>query len=159
MGDNRQPSVVGGREMTIRPANEADFPSIRRLVRELGLNPMGIEWQHFLIAVDDVGMLIGMGQIKTHKDGSRELASIGVVPEHRGEGIARLIIEKLLSQEKGTLYLTCRSHNGPLYEKFGFRSLTDPQEMPAYFRRIYRLVHLFQSTGLMPSEMLVMVRR
>lgn len=144
---------------SLRPAGPSDQSSIRRLVSRLQLNPMGIHWQHFLIALDSAGSLIGMGQVKQHKDGSRELASIGVVPAHRGEGIARLIIENLLARETVTLYLTCRLHNGPLYQKFGFHALDDPEQMPPYFRRIYRMAQFLQNAGLPTGDLLVMERK
>jgi N-acetylglutamate synthase-like GNAT family acetyltransferase len=154
----RRRSAVGGQQLTLRPANESDFPSIRRLIHQVGINPMGLDWRRFLIVVDPNDNLLGCGQIKRHNDGSRELASIAVVPEYRGRGIARAVIEKLLEGQTGTLYLTCRAHLGPFYEKFGFQPVSGLSAMPDYFRNISRLVRFFQRTGLMPGRMLVMVR-
>jgi N-acetylglutamate synthase-like GNAT family acetyltransferase len=104
---------------------------------------MSLDWHRFGIAEDD-GQVIGIGQIKPHGDGSRELASIAVIPERRGQGIARKIIEHLLAQEGGVVYLTCRSQLESFYTRFGFRRIEhDARSVPPYFRRIIRLTNLF----------------
>ena len=41
------------------------------------------------------GEVIGCAQIKPHRDGSRELASLVVHPDYRGQGIARRMIQYL----------------------------------------------------------------
>ena len=110
---------------TLRPATQADFPAIRRLIHEVGINPMALDWRRFTIAVDANDRLVGCGQVKPHKDGSRELASIAVLPEWRKQGVARAIILHLLETQPRPLYLTCRGRLGPFYEKFGFQDVTD----------------------------------
>jgi N-acetylglutamate synthase-like GNAT family acetyltransferase len=128
----------------LRWANEADLPAIRQLVRESGLNRLGIEWQRFLVAEDTtsaVSRIVGMGQIKIHGDGSRELASIATVRDRRGEGIASAIIDALLKAQTGDVYLTCRAHNEKFYERFGFRRLTQAAGAAPYFARLARLVN------------------
>jgi len=102
---------------------------------------MSLDWHRFVIA-EEGDEIIGIGQIKPHGDGSRELASIAVIPERRGQGIARQIIEHLLERETGVVYLTCRSQLESFYARFGFRRI-DRGEMPPYFRRIIRLANLF----------------
>ncbi len=83
---------------------------------------MSLDWRRFVIA-EDGGEIVGISQVKQHGDGSRELASIAVIPERRGQGIARKIIEHLLEQETGTVYLTCRSPLESFYTRFGFRRI------------------------------------
>ena len=68
-----------------------------------------------------VGRSLACGQIKPHGADIRELASIATLPEYRGQGIARAVIESLLRENPKPMYLMCMSHNGPMYEKFGFR--------------------------------------
>jgi len=142
---------------SLRPATQADFPAIRRLVLAERINPTGLDWQRFLVAVNSDEELIGCGQVKSHRDGSRELASIVVVPAWRRRGVARAIIERLLAENPGTLYLTCRSSLGPLYEKFGFHAL-EPQDMPPYFRRLSRLASVMNLLVDFGETLLVMVR-
>ena len=123
----------------LRPATAAEQEIIVAHIRAAQINPMDLKWQHFVVAVDDAsGALVGTGQIKTHGDGSRELASLAVAPEWQGRGLARRIVEHLLAQNPGTLFLTCRSSLGSLYEKFGFR-VVGPSEMTPYFRRLSRI--------------------
>ncbi len=123
----------------LRPAQERDEPAIKDLIHEVGINPLGLDWKRFTVAVDPQGRIIGTGQIKPHQKGEvHELASIAVVPQHRGEGIARAIIEHLLNDSPRPLYLTCRSRLESFYEKFGFRALSYG-EMPRFFQRISKL--------------------
>jgi N-acetylglutamate synthase-like GNAT family acetyltransferase len=118
----------------IRRATQADQAAITALVRGAGINPFGLRWQRFLVA-DDGGRVIGTVQIKPHGDGSRELASLAVVPELRGRGVGSDLMQAMLANESGTLYLTCRDHLEGYYARFGFRRL-ERAEMPRYFRRL-----------------------
>lgn len=142
---------------TIRPAKESDFPAIRALINEVQINPMSLDWQRFVVAVTPDDNMIGCGQIKPHRDGSEELASIAVSPEWRNRGVARAIILTLLQSHPGKLYLTCRANLGSFYEKFGFRSLAD-REMPPYYHNIRRLFRIFTRVRREQDDLLVMVR-
>lgn len=84
------------------------------------------------------GEPVGCVQLKPHRDGSLEMASLVVAEDWRGKGIARLLIEHSIQQNDGPLYLMCRSGLGPLYEKFGFQPVGET-EMPRFFRRISKL--------------------
>jgi N-acetylglutamate synthase-like GNAT family acetyltransferase len=109
--------------------------------------------------VDEAGAMVGCGQIKRHGDGSRELASIAVVPEMRGRGLARCIIERLLAESEGPLYLTCRASLGPFYEKFGFYRLDWSGPLPPFFHRLSRLMKIMNSLHVIPAEGLLIMRR
>ena len=141
--------------LTLRPARATDQPIIDHLIHDVGINPMSLDWHRFVIAEDE-GLVIGVGLIKPHRDGSRELASIAVIPERRGQGIARQIIEHLLAQESETLYLTCRSQLESFYARFGFRRI-EPDAMPPYFRRMIRLANLF--SPLMRGVQIIVMKR
>ncbi len=142
---------------TLRPAQEEDAKAIRELIHAVQINPMGLDWRRFVLAVTPEGEMAGCGQIKSHGDGSFELASIAVVPAWRGQGLARLLIEYLIDSHPGTLYLTCRSGLRPFYEKFGFQ-VADPNEMTPYFRRLSRLARVFLAMNRRQEGMLVMKR-
>ncbi len=142
----------------LRSASAGDAQAIRALIRSAQINPVGLDWRRFTLAVDGSLRLVGCGQIKPHRDGSRELASIAVVPEWRGRGVARALIEHLLETHPGTLYLTCRASLGSLYASFGFQ-VVDESEMPTYFRWVSRAVRLMRRLGLAGEGLLVMGRQ
>jgi N-acetylglutamate synthase-like GNAT family acetyltransferase len=144
-------------EFRLRPATHTDAQTIRKIISSVNINPMGLNWQRFILVVDQVNNVIGCGQIKPHSDGSFELASIAVLPEWRNRSIARRVIEHLLEQHPGRLYLTCRSPLGPMYQKFGFEAIRS-SEMPPYFKRINRMVALFSKLFHRPDHLLVMRR-
>ncbi len=125
---------------TLRPAAEQDFPAIQKLIRQVQINPTGLDWRRFVVAVDGSGMMRGCGQLKPHGKEIVELASIAVVPSDRGKGIARAIIEYLIAKAPRPLYLTCRSGLQSFYEKWGFRVIV-LDEMPPYFRRLSRFAN------------------
>jgi N-acetylglutamate synthase-like GNAT family acetyltransferase len=139
----------------LRKAQESDLTSIQELVASVGINTGGIEWNRFLVAVDQNDRVLGCGQLKPHAGGITELASIAVSPEMRGKGIARAIIEPLLAEGTRPLYLMCESALAPLYAKFGFRSL-DEGEMPTYFRRVSKLPSLVAHLQQSDEHLLVM---
>lgn len=127
-----------------RPATAQDAHAIRALIYRVGINPIGLDWCRFLVAVDEQDAVIGCGQIKPHGDHTQELASIAVLPEHQRQGIGWEIIHRLIEKHPGPLYLTCRAPLGAFYERFGFQTVT-PEALPPYFRRInsaHRLLRL-----------------
>ena len=140
---------------TIRPARENEAAQIRHLIHSVGINPTGLDWKRFVVAVDERDEMIGCGQIKPHGRDVLELASIAVYPEHRGKGTARAIIENLLQDNPRPLYLMCESSLGSLYEKFGFRPISY-DEMPRYFQRMSKLAGLAASLARRAERLLIM---
>ena len=140
---------------TLRPARETDSARIRNLIHEAGINPIGLDWRRFVVAVNDRDEMIGCGQLKPHGADILELASIAVCPEHRGQGVARAIIEHLLKDSPRPLYLMCESSLGRLYEKFGFRPAAF-DEMPRYFKRMTRLAGLVTALARREERLLIM---
>jgi len=119
------------------------------LVKDARLNPMSLNWPNFVVAQEDGkfgGDVVGIGQVKAHGDGSRELASIVVVPARQGSGIGSAVIRTLLASYPGVLHLTCRRELQGYYERFGFRRL-DRAEYPPYFGRMIPLVNLIGRLG------------
>jgi N-acetylglutamate synthase-like GNAT family acetyltransferase len=131
------PSLV-----TYRPAVEADAGAIRRLIFRVGINPRDLDWRRFIVAFDPQGRLVGCGQVKPHTDGSRELASIAVRPQWRSRGVASEIIRRLMADAGPPLWLMCRSNLDGFYRRYGFARIAEPDRMPRYFRRLYRLARV-----------------
>ena len=144
-------------DFRLRAATAADEDEIKALIRAVQINPMGLDWRRFVIAESALGGMMGCGQVKPHAAGVRELASIAVCEQYRGKGIARAIIERLLGQNPGTLYLMCMSPLGPFYEKYGFREIQH-KEMPGYFRRMVRLARVMMSLSRNAEYLMVMER-
>ena len=140
---------------TIRPAKAEDQPTIRRLIREANINRMNLDWPNFLIA-EDGGQVVGIGQVKTHRDGSRELASIAVIRSRQGQGIGSSVVNALLARHgEDVLHLTCERKNEGYYERFGFRRIPR-SEWPAYFARLIPFVNAIAWLG--RTEIIVMRR-
>ena len=146
-------------EYTIRPASEADQSAIRILIRDAGINPLGIHWSRFLVAVDAADELIGCGQLKGHGDGSHELASIAVTRARRGRGVAGDIIKALQKTHDVPLWLTCMDKLIPFYRQFGFIVVETPDDMPAYFRRASRFFNFYLALTRGKGRLAVMVWR
>src|SRR5438552_691984 len=142
--------------ITVRPATAADQKTIKAIIRAVEINPMDLKWQNFVLAVDeDSGGVVGTAQIKRHGDGSHELASIATIPSYRRRGIAHQLINHLLAQRQGVLYLTCLDTMGSFYEQFGFRQIT-AAEMTPYFRRLMRVAATFRFLSDEGRRLLVM---
>jgi len=143
--------------ISLRPATRSEADTIKQIISAVNINPMGLDWQRFILAIDPSGKVIGCGQIKPHAGGLLELASIAVLPDWRHKGIAHKIIESLISKQPGRLYLTCRSGLESFYRQFGFQ-VVPFSEMPPYYRRISRLVTLFIRLSRQEDRLLVMRR-
>jgi len=122
---------------TIRAAVEADQATITSIVHAARINPRSLHWQRFMVA-EVQGQIIGLRQVKIHKNGTREVASGVVLSEYRRQGISAQLMDALLAREHDVLYLMCDEKRSPYYQRFGFQRVP-PTELPADFRREYRL--------------------
>ena len=145
--------------LTYRPAQASDEAAIKALIRAVNINPMGLKWPRFLVAVAENGELIGCGQIKSHRDGSRELASIAVQKAYRRQGIAAEIIHRLLADEPPPVWLTCMDRLVPFYEQFGFVEVKDGdgRSLPRTFRFIRTIFKPIQKLSRIPGTLAIMV--
>ena len=147
---------MGSGMIMLRKALREDGRLIHALVREAHINPFSLDWRRFLLAVDETGAVAGCIQVKRHADGTREMASLVVVPAHRGAGIARVLVEAIQAGYPRPLYLTCRSQLQPFYRRFGFRAL-QKTEMPPYFLRLRRFFEVLRFFLRFNEELTVMV--
>jgi len=106
--------------MFIRPATEADRPAILGLMRPGDFNRVNLRPACFLVAEDE-GRVIGIGQIKHHRDGTPELASLVVAADRRGEGIGQALVRALVASHQGALYLFCLATLEGYYRQLGFQ--------------------------------------
>ena len=113
------------------------------MVRAARINPRNLHWSRFLVA-EDQGRVVGVRQVKTHKDGTREVASGVVRPEYRRRGISAELMHALIAREPGPLYLMCDEKRARYYEQFGFCRV-EPSALPSDFRREYRTGRIITS--------------
>lgn len=122
----------------IRPATDADARAIRELIRHANLNPRDLDWRRFLVA-DDAGTVVACAQVRVHGRGSRELASVAVVPGRQREGIGRAISEAAIAREVvRPLYLYTEGRTEAYWAKLGFRAI-DGDDIPRDLRASVRL--------------------
>ena len=115
----------------LRPARSADQPAIARMVRAAGLLPFGLDWPRFLVA-ERAGRIVGAGQLKLHRDGSREIASLAVLEGYRRRGIGSMLVRALLGQTDRPIFVICPAHLEVYYGRFGFRRAA-AKDLPPYF--------------------------
>jgi N-acetylglutamate synthase-like GNAT family acetyltransferase len=125
---------------TIRPARKQEAWAIRVLIWRVHINPFGLAWQRFLVAVDPAGRVIACGQIKPHAGGIRELASLAVAPSHQAQGIGKALVAGLLRNQQPPLFLMTHKRRESYYRQFGFYSIPEDQ-MPDDFRRLWRALY------------------
>lgn len=110
------PAPMGEAGVTIRPATEKDMLVVRRLAEAYALDTERLAAEQFLVA-EERGRLVGFSRLKPYPD-AVELGCLGIIPERRGSGIARQLVERLLARVEGDVYVTT-DHPG-LAQRFGF---------------------------------------
>lgn len=143
----------------LRSAEKHDFSTIRQLIREGGINPLGLNWRRFILAVDSSGLIIGCGQLKPHGEGVIELASIATRKGWERRGIAHTIIKTLMGRATPPLWLMCEGSLSTLYARFGFVEITDSAVMPSYFRRMSWVAHRLMPFLKTKNRLAIMVWR
>ena len=122
------------RDPVIRAATEADAAAITTLIHEAEINPRDLDWRRFLVA-DGGGDVVACAQVRVHKQGTRELASVAVRQSRRGEGIGRRISEAMIAREPvRPLFLYAEAANVPYWSKFAFVEVGD-DDLPPDLRR------------------------
>ena len=144
----------------IRRATERDQEAIRALVHSERLNPTGINWPNFLVAVmrDNI---IGAIQMRKHSDGSREVGSLVVTSEARGHGIASRLIDVLLAEEKDPVWMITAESYAGAYSRWGFEQI-EARAAPAKVRRNHlmgRLASIISFVMRRPIRRLVILQR
>lgn len=85
----------------------------------------------FLAVAEIDGVAAGLGRLSEVAPGIGELGGMYVFPEHRGAGIARWLIQFLISESDfGTLYCLPFAHLEGLYRSAGFRPCPPEPSVP-----------------------------
>jgi N-acetylglutamate synthase-like GNAT family acetyltransferase len=123
--------------VTIRPATAKDQAAITDLIHKAHLNPRDLDWHRFVVAIAD-GQVVGVAQVRTHRRGTRELASVAVDASLRGSGVGSRLVETLIAGTSGTLYLMTRRETQGYFARFGFERV-EADSTPADFRGQFRI--------------------
>ena len=129
----------------IRRATAADQATIGRLVRQARLNPRTLDWWAFVIAEAD-DKPVGVAQVRRHPDGSRELASLVVMAEHRGHGIAARMIDALLRDETQPVFTLLDRRYAEPFTRWGFQPIP-AADLPESMKRQLRLGQVVTGIG------------
>ena len=138
--------------VNLRPGQAADREAILALMRPGDYNRVNLKPTGFIVAETE-GQIVGIGQIKRHRDGTPELASLVVAEPYRQQGIAGRIVQQLVDQHQQAhptegLYLFCLAALEHYYQRFGFQTVKRQQlpwplwSMHLLGNSIGRLVHL-----------------
>lgn len=131
-----QPPVV------LRRATAADQDTLLALVKRERLNPAGVRWPHFVVAADGFG-IVGAAQLRRHPDGSREVASLVVLPPMRGQGIAARLIDALLAARHAPVHVVTQRAHATYFKRWGFRDI-HPWHAPSAVRRSWLMDQVAQ---------------
>jgi N-acetylglutamate synthase-like GNAT family acetyltransferase len=77
-------------------------------------------------------------QVRIHRRGSRELASLVVEPSHRRSSLGSRLVETVIEDAPGTLYLMTIRETEAFFRRFGFGAVK-AGATPADFRRQLRI--------------------
>lgn len=113
--------------VNLRPAQAADRAAILALMRPGDYNRINLQPTCFLVA-EAAGQIVGIGQIKRHRDGTPELASLVVAEAYRRQRIGRQLVQALVERHRHThptepLYLFCLVELQSYYGQFGFQTV------------------------------------
>ncbi len=147
-------------ELHIRQACATDQDAIRAMVRSERLNPAKLYHENFYVA-EAGGSLVGAAQMRRHDDGGRELGSLVVQPDWRGQGIAGALIDALLSGLDRPAYMITDAKFAHHYLRWGFVVIA-AGAAPRSIRFNYamgRLARVISWFKRLPRKHLVVLRR
>ncbi len=143
--------------ISLRAAAATEQSTIKQMVRGAHLNPMGLKWQRFTLAVTPDNEIVGCIQLKPHRGDVLELASLVVNKRWRRKGIGRLLIDHLKETAGPPIWLMCALPLARFYKPFGFRRVRLGQPMPTYFRWILRLTYVVHRLSPQNFSLAIMV--
>ena len=141
--------VPNVRSYTVRPANDLDVAWARTILVQQAMNPLSLSTKHLLVACHEekeTWSVLGFGQIRPLDAHCSELASLFVLPEHRGQGVGSGIVRELLRRHveenpHSRICLLTLQSTSKFYERFGFREANheERKRLPTAIQLEYNL--------------------
>jgi amino-acid N-acetyltransferase len=124
-------------DIVLRSATPGDALSIRTLVRRERLNRFDLQVENFKVAELD-GVVVGAVQIRKHGDGARELGSLVIAPGFRGKGLAAALINAVLEDEPGPVFMITGRNFVAHYGRWRF-AIVEARAAPPSIRFNFRM--------------------
>lgn len=117
----------------IRLADYSEMPDIIEILEELGLDMEDLDEDDWMLAHIN-GEVVGVGRLRYYEDAC-ELASLGVLEEHRGKHIGKSIAKALLDDaEADNVFVV--TDISEYFKSLGFQELdTYPQSIQEKYDR------------------------
>ena len=119
--------------VVLRPGELSDVPGIHQLLHKYALQGVLLDrseeditfyLKNFTVAVDENGCLLGCMAVRDFGNDLLEVRSLAIMPELRGGGIGRKLVEKAiqrLDDERGTYRLFALTLQPGFFERLNFR--------------------------------------
>lgn len=111
--------------MIIRKAHKTDSTEILDILHALDLHLPSTITDDFWVAEIE-GKIVGTACITDYGE-NIYLSSVGVVPDHRGKGVAKAVLQNLFTAAKKDIYLYTLIPD--FFKKFGFVTAQAPEDI------------------------------
>ncbi|MCT7954689.1 GNAT family N-acetyltransferase [Laspinema palackyanum] len=102
----------------LRPATPEDLRAIRKLVFQAKLDPTQLRWENFSV-IEFPDKVIACGQLRQFS-GCQELGSLVVDKSWRDRGLGSYLVQHLVKEAIGPVYVECMGWLVEFYEQLGF---------------------------------------
>jgi amino-acid N-acetyltransferase len=140
---------AGVTRFALRPANEADDPTLRTLLEsaKLPFDDVASDQQDFIVAISE-GQVIGCVALETF-GGAALLRSLAVAEHVRGAGLGRILYDGIVARAKDkalTRLFLLTTTAAPFFARRGFESI-DRSEAPEAMTKSAQFASLCPSTA------------
>ena len=133
----------------MRAARTSDVPAIRALVEPLAARRVLVSkdavayyaaLQQFVVAVNQVGNVIGCGALHLLWDDLAEVRTLAVAPAHLGHGVGGRLLERLLDDGRrlGVRRVFCLTFEVSFFARHGFEVIEGTPVEPAVYAELLR---------------------
>ncbi len=117
----------------IRLADYSEIPDVIEILEELGLDMEDLDEDDWMLAIVK-GEVVGVARLRYYEDAC-ELASLGVLEEHRGKKIGKAIVQTLLA-DAGVDEVFVVTDIADYFKSIGFNEVeTYPQSIQDKYNR------------------------